>query len=449
MSRLNWKDLLTPWRFDLYSQTRTRAHCIDPARSPFATDIDRITFSDSFRRLARKSQVHPLALNDHLHNRLSHSLEASCVGRSLGYAAGSLIQEKKELPGGITPAHVGEIVQAACLAHDIGNPPFGHAGEEALREWFLLPENQHFITALDNAEQEADFKCFDGNAQGFRVITRLEMAGPSGGGMRLTWPVLTAMVKYPRAAYDASRAKSNKYNFHISERPTFDAVFTRLGLTAGKDNFLRHPLSYLTEAADDICYSVIDLEDALELRLISLDDFRDLYADVPFFPARPTEPFSRRAYASHARAIVIGHLIALAAECFTHNYDKIMEGELEGSLPDNSPELNSYVEPAKALAARWIYSEKRKNALEVGSYTIYKTLLDTFIPAVHGALFTPQKQPPYKQRKALELLHQDFTGCALYDGYRKVIDYITGMTDSYATFLAQQFLGAGTGPWQM
>ncbi len=451
MAQLNWKELLTPWR-QCGDGSQEKVADLSPDRSPFAADIDRIIFSDSFRRLSRKSQVHPLALNDHLHNRLSHSLEVSSVGRSLGCAAGFYADQNGELPAGLTPAHVGEIVQAACLSHDIGNPPFGHAGEEALREWAENPENHNYLKAL-NAPERTDFLYFDGNAQGFRVITKLEMAGPVKGGLKLAWPVLATMVKYPWASHEAERRGTPKYNYHCSEAEIFDRVFSRLGLRAAPGNYVRHPLSYLTEAADDICYSVIDLEDALELRLIDMDEFVSIYRNIDGVDDILASGDEQRRKVSYIRALAIGRMIGLARAAFIRHYTPIMNGELEKSLADNDDGLLSLLEPAKALARKRVYSEKRKVALEIGSHTIYEALLDAFIPAVHGAIRGANRGEdsftPYKQRKALELLHTDFTGCTLYEGYRRVIDYITGMTDSYATFLAQQFLGSGTGPWQM
>ena len=218
-----WTTLLTPIRFG-----QDHASPIEQDRSPFLVDYDRIIFSSSFRRLAKKTQVHPLTRNDHIHTRLTHSLEVSCVGRSLGNKVGAWLKEKDCLPDSIQPHNIGEIVQAACLAHDIGNPPFGHAGEDAIRDWFNSPENSVYLSKgkLKNI-QISDFKSFDGNAQGFRTITTLEMY-KDDGGMRLTYPTLASVIKYPNCAHDALKNEKYKFNFYSSERKIFDDIFHTL-----------------------------------------------------------------------------------------------------------------------------------------------------------------------------------------------------------------------------
>ncbi|MBO4300140.1 MAG: dNTP triphosphohydrolase, partial [Desulfovibrio sp.] len=261
-----WGRLLAPHR---KTADGLMLDAMDSVRTPFLADYDRIVFSSSFRRLGRKTQVHPLVRNDHIHNRLTHSLEVSCVGRSLGLSVGEELRRAGDLPDPFTPEHLGQILQAACLAHDIGNPPFGHAGEEAIRDWFAEAVKGPYFRELTQ-DVLADFLCFDGNAQGFRVINTLEN-NKDRGGLRLTFPVIATLVKYPCSSSEARGRGRNKFNFYAAERDLFGEVLTTLGLSVGS-GFTRHPLSYLLEAADDICYRIIDMEDARELGIITYAD---------------------------------------------------------------------------------------------------------------------------------------------------------------------------------
>mgnify|MGYP002560625593 CR=1 FL=1 len=318
-----WTKLLSPVRHNHIDP----AHVVfDITRSPFIQDYDRILFSNSFRMLARKTQAHPFAVNDHVHHRLMHSLEVSSAGRSLGIMAGYFLKERGELPDIITPEHIGQIVQAACLAHDIGNPPFGHGGESALQDWFRdTANNDRYLSELTE-RQKADFKSFDGNAQGFRVVTALENHKDKGG-LRLTYPTLATLVKYPRSAYDAIGDGSSKFNFYQSEKNTFDAVFSTLGLKDG-NRYRRHPLSYLTEAADDICYGIIDMEDALELGIIGFSDLENVIAPVAgklaLNPKRMAAMDSDRRRAGLIRAKLIALMIDATFAAFRNHYDAII-----------------------------------------------------------------------------------------------------------------------------
>ena len=209
-----WQKLLAPHRI---TGTGTRCYELSDDRNPFLQDYDRIVFSSSFRRLAKKTQVHPLSRNDHIHNRLTHSLEVSCVGRSLGILAGQAVAGRGDMPQGFTPVHFGQIVQAACLAHDIGNPPFGHAGESAIQDWFKDEQNGgNYLKELREYEK-TDFKTFDGNAQGFRLINRIEN-NKDRGGFRLTFPVIAALVKYPNSSYEAVGSDSKKFNYYAAAK---------------------------------------------------------------------------------------------------------------------------------------------------------------------------------------------------------------------------------------
>jgi dGTPase len=235
-------------------------------RSSFHKDYDRLIFSNSFRRLSKKTQVHPLSKNDHVHNRLTHSLEVASVGRSLGLKAGEFLKNKYPNEN-INPYDIAYIIQTACLAHDIGNPPFGHAGEEVIKEWFKKNEKEVFLKQLTKS-QKLDFQHLDGNAQSFRIVTQLEN-NSFNGGMRLTSATLGALVKYPYSSKNCQINGKSKFNFFQSEKEIFKKLFKNLGLKKANGTYKRHPFSYLMEASDNICYGLLDLQDAIELKLIS------------------------------------------------------------------------------------------------------------------------------------------------------------------------------------
>ncbi len=438
--RNKWEKLLTPKRFG-----RESVPPIDKARSPFMVDHDRILFSDSFRRLAGKTQVHPLTANDHVHTRLAHSLEVASVGRGLGTQYGYFLQEKGDLPGFAEPYHIGEIVQAACLAHDIGNPPFGHAGEYAVQEWFKDRANERYTNGLSSAEL-VDFESFDGNAQGFRVVNVVENEREQGG-FRLSYPTVASVVKYPRSSSEARRAGSKKFNFYQSEQAFFGQVFTELGLVR-EGKFLRHPLSYLMEAADDICYRIIDMEDARELGILRYEDIRGVLAPVwklmNVDEARLGAMHSDRARVSYLRSLVIGVLVQDILRVSRERYDALMQGEALGAYMDfASAQVRDYMQNAKICFNEVILKHPQKTSLEIGSYSVYKRLLDVLVPAVHNMVHG--RELTYREERAVSLMgsHILSSNYTLYQAYLTVIDFITGMTDSYATFVAGQFAGGG------
>ncbi|MFW6346487.1 MAG: dGTP triphosphohydrolase, partial [Halomonas sp.] len=250
MTQMSWERLLDPGRLHDRRDERPGGGRDEIGRSPFHKDHDRIVFAGSFRRLGRKTQVHPLTDNDHIHTRLTHSLEVGCVGRSLGMIVGERLSGR--LPGWITPADLGVIVQAACLGHDIGNPPFGHAGEYAIRDWFKRAEvdGKGLLDGLSPLERE-DLLTYEGNAQGFRVVTQIEY-NQFRGGMRLTTATLGTLLKYPWTVEHGGAA--GKFGCYQSERELLVEVVERLGLLPrGEGRWCRHPLAWLVEAADDIC----------------------------------------------------------------------------------------------------------------------------------------------------------------------------------------------------
>ena len=257
---MDWTQLLSNKRFG-----KTSASQVTPSRSPFHQDYDRVVFSSAFRRLQDKTQVFPLAKSDYVRTRLTHSLEASCVGRSLGMEVGLRL---KRLPKGVDTSGLGMIVSTACLAHDIGNPPFGHAGEQAISQWFR-DKGKEFLCPLTE-QQKRDFLNFEGNAQGFRILTRLQHPG-NNGGLQLTYATLSAFSKYPTSSIAVSKENGNssvarkKHGFFAADKQAFSQVAKTVGLIPSdrEESWCRHPLAFLVEAADDICYSIIDLEDGV------------------------------------------------------------------------------------------------------------------------------------------------------------------------------------------
>ena len=415
-------------------------------RSPFHKDHDRIIFSGAFRRLGRKTQVHPVSSNDHIHTRLTHSLEVSCVGRSLAMRVAEMI--RSELPQWCEPSDLGMIVQSACLAHDIGNPPFGHSGEDAIRHWFHQAKNNGWLDAMQPAERE-DFLNFEGNAQGFRVLTQLEYH-QFDGGMRLTYATLGAFSKYPWSSKyaNAEGYKKHKFGSYQNELPLLETIAIKLGIPKLADErWARHPLVYLVEAADDICYGLIDLEDGIEMNLLEYEEVEALLLDLvgddlpeTYRQLGPND--SRRRKLAILRGKAIEHLTNAAAQAFVEQLPALMAGTLQGDLVEHMHgPAKTCVVNAKALAREKIFQDKRKTLHEIGAYATLEILLNAFC----GAALEQHKfgTLSFKNRRIFDLLGQaapqpDWT---LYKSFMRIIDFIGGMTDSYATEMAREMTG--------
>lgn len=431
---MDWNRLLTPRRYH-------KPDCPAGAegRSEFLRDYDRIVFSGAFRRLGRKTQVHPLAGNDHVHTRLTHSLETASVGRSLGLRAYELL--RADLPPGTPPGTLGEIAQAACLAHDIGNPPFGHAGEEAIRAFFA-DAPKHLLDPLA-PEERRDLATFDGNAQGFRIVTRLELS-LNAGGMRLTYPTLGALLKYPWDASHPFALRKAKFSCFLSETDALHDVARALGLPAKAHGYARHPLALLVEAADDICYSLLDLEDAREVGLLRYAEIAEALAPLTRgsrLPSQDDMPHERRRL-SLLRTLAIGRAVEAGAAAFAQNIPAILAGEHEGPLLALCDEdVKDGIRAAKDLARTHIYESKRKIELEIGSFTALGGLLHAFCGAVFERIV--HKRSSQRGQRLLLILgeHAPPDGASLYEAYMRVIDYVSGMTDHYATLMAKQVGG--------
>lgn len=436
---MRWTQLLSPARLG------SRKHHTEQARSPFHKDYDRIIFSQSFRQLNRKTQVHPLTQNDAVHTRLTHSLEVSCVGRSLGMLAAEKISD--DLPPWVTPSDVGAIIQAACLGHDIGNPPYGHAGEYAVRDWFGQPKQSHLMSIL--APNEYDDLCqFEGNAQGFRILTRLEYH-PNEGGMRLTYATLGAFLKYPRLAAPLDEQngrpshKRIKFGCYQSERDLLEEVAEHLGLIKlGEGNYCRHPLAYLLEAADDICYALIDLEDGLLLGMLHYAEVEPLFLKLIGDYGTPHEvlrdvPMAQKLAALRGRAMK--RLVEEVSQAFKRCQPELLRGTLQGSLLDHCPrDLCEGIEAAKNMTRTRIFTNPQKARLELVASASLHVLLGALMP-----LALNREAATFREhRLALILQHHGASlGMTPYQNIMQILDVITALSDHQAFALAQDIKG--------
>ncbi|WP_373974319.1 deoxyguanosinetriphosphate triphosphohydrolase [Chitinibacter sp. SCUT-21] len=436
---MQWPQLLSAQRLGVDDAESSDT---DAGRSNYHKDHDRIVFCSPFRRMGRKTQVHPMTENDHVHTRLTHSIEVACVGRSLGVLIGERLQG--ELPSHITPYDLGGIVQAACLAHDIGNPPFGHAGEYAIRDWFRRPEHAYLMQNL-SAEERRDLTTYEGNAQGFRIITQLENHRFEGG-LRLTYATLGATLKYPWTSEHAGG--KGKFSCYESEKAILKHVAEKLGLPQiAPGKWARHPLSYLMEAADDICYAILDLEDGIEIGMLPYETVEPLLMKIcggerSLLELEIAAAPSIRRKISLLRGKAIDRCVREVANTFMANYQRLMEGSYQGDLLNDCPyTMRQGINEAKQLARDRIFNERRKIEIEVGSFTCLDILLGAFCKASYELKVSTHM--PFRMKRVLDLMEynaprKDWT---MYETYRRVLDFIGGMTDNYATYLAQQVGG--------
>ncbi len=460
---MDWAKLLSPARLG-----KEAAEARHPERSPFQRDFDRIVFSSAFRRLQDKTQVFPLADSDYVRTRLTHSLEAACVGRSLGTSIGTQLFERHRLPEGVYPSDIGDIVAAACLAHDIGNPPFGHSGEDAIRHWFLTsPQARALHPALaetpgqsgqsGQSGQYNDFARFEGNAQGFRIVTRLQMPD-NRGGLQLTCATLGAFAKYPvdsrLPAAERKSASTKKFSFFRSEAALFGEVAEKTGLLPregsvnGCEGWCRHPLAFVVEAADDICYRLVDFEDGGRIGLLRYEEVRDAFAAVIDKPGtlKHAETIrSEKERLEFLRANAIGRAVAQSADVFMANEAALLAGEFEQSLIDCTPASA----PLKAIVRRsreTIYASPRGLEIEAAGFEVIGGLLDLFVEAVEAvAAKGPDASPRW--RNLLMLVPEQSVGAGrvpapdVYTRLQRMTDFVSGMTDSFAVNLYKKVRG--------
>ena len=443
---MEWKRLISDKRLgkeDSSTQSPER-------RTEFQRDFDRLIFSAPFRRMQNKTQVFPLPGSIFVHNRLTHSLEVSSVGRSLGTdVARELILRHPELASaGLQD--MGAIVSAACLAHDMGNPPFGHSGERAIRTFFsegkgkMLAEHMGENGDKLNEKEWADLTRFDGNANTFRLLTH-QFGGRRRGGFVMTYSTLASIVKYP---YEASLAgKKAKFGFFASETEDYRKIADELGIPYtfedGALRAVRHPFVYLVEAADDICYEIMDIEDAFKLRLLSNEETQTLLLN--FFDEETqkdllknypegTDNGDRIAY---LRSCVINSLENACVDIFMTHETEILAGTFQGSLISHLPEhLKLAYKTCEQVAKSRIYSSKEVTDIDLAGYHIIYTLLELMTDAV----LEPQKA--YSQLLLGQVSSQyQLHAPRLADRIMAVLDYISGMTDVYALDLYRKING--------
>jgi dGTPase len=457
---MNWSSLYTTQRT---GSGERRSSNPDPVRNSFLRDYDRIIFSSAFRRLQNKTQVFPLPGAIFVHNRLTHSLEVASVGRSLGKAVGEMIAEKYAGESAefteFYRHELASVIASACLAHDIGNPPFGHSGEDAIRTFFngLEGEMRSVVHDSMSDNQRKDFENFEGNSNAFRTLTH-SFNEPEPGGYRLTYTSLASLIKYPCASIEGFDKKSGliatkKSGFFDSELPVYRQIATALQIP-GKEGYehvyARHPFVYLTEAADDICYRVIDLEDAHRLRIISLEKFMDMF--LPFFDDAK-EPYNSRAYVEkklanihddnqkvqYIRARWIGLMVEKIAALFIDHEQELLAGTLEKDLlkclSDNDHEL---VERINKFSVSNVYNYRNVVEIEIAGYNVIGGLLREFVQAV-----LDPKQP--KSHKLIKLLPPQFPITHdrkyMYQDIQSLVDFISGMTDLYAIDIYRKITG--------
>lgn len=457
---MNWVSLYTTQRT---GDPEGRRSVYDPVRNSFLRDYDRIIFSSAFRRLQNKTQVFPLPGAIFVHNRLTHSLEVASVGRSLGKAVGEQIASKyKEPDNGFSDFYrheLSSVIASACLAHDIGNPPFGHSGEDAIRSFFngLEGDMRKIVHDSLSHNQLKDFEYFEGNSNALRVLTN-SFNEPEPGGYKLTYTTLASLVKYPCASGEGFNKhngliSTKKSGFFDSEAATYRQIATALGITK-KDGYeqvyARHPFVYLTEAADDICYRVIDLEDAHRLHIISLATFRDMF--LPFFE-NEKEIYNSRAYiekkleninddnqkVQYIRARWIGLMIEKLSIVFMANEADILAGKLEKDLLKClPPEDRELIDRINKFSVHHIYNYRAVVEIEIAGYNVIGGLLKEFVHAVLNPGLT-------KSGKIIKLVSAQFPVSQdkkhVYQDIQSLVDFIAGMTDLYAIDIYRKITG--------
>ncbi|MCD8093113.1 MAG: deoxyguanosinetriphosphate triphosphohydrolase [Bacteroides sp.] len=435
---MNWNTLISAKRFGLEEFHRERHE----NRSEFQRDYDRLVFSAPFRRLQNKTQVFPLPGSVFVHNRLTHSLEVSCVGRSLGNdVSKAIIARHPDLQNSFLP-EIGSIISAACLAHDLGNPPFGHSGERAISTYFSEGKGMALKEQL-TAVQWEDLTHFEGNANAFRLLTH-QFEGRRKGGFVLTYSTLASIVKYPFSSSLAG--KKSKFGFFTTEEDSFRQIAEELGMKKLNESplkYARHPLVYLVEAADDICYQMMDLEDAHKLKILTTQETQELL--LSYFPD------DRKAHMldtlhivsdlneqiAYLRSCVIGLLIRECTQAFLDNEEQILDGTFEGSLIKHISELPATAYKRCAdLSFEKIYRSRDVLDIELAGFRIISTLLELMIDAV----CSPEKA--YSQLLINRVSSQyNIKAPALYERIQAVLDYISGMTDVYALDLYRKING--------
>lgn len=432
---MEWERLICDRRLGLEEYHDDRHH----TRSDFQRDYDRLIFSSPFRRLQNKTQVFPLPGSIFVHNRLTHSLEVSSVGRSLGHEIALGLAERHGDCDGIF-GNIRDIVAAACLCHDLGNPPFGHSGEKTISTFFSEGPGQNLRPMLTD-RQWADLVNFEGNANSFRLLTH-RFKGRREGGMAMTYSTLASVVKYPHTSLHAG--DKGKFGFFESEEEIFRRVADTLSIPETEPGkFARHPLVYLVEAADDICYQIMDIEDAHKLRILSTETVTGLF--LGFFGPEERERAMRHVdrlddpneKVGYLRSIVINKLVTDSARTFLENEQAILSGSFSGSLLDAvTPELHEAYENCSRTAWNKIYCAREVVDIEIAGNRIITYLVKALVDAVM-----------YPERNTSRLLlniipnQYDTRAAEPFARLQSVLDHVSGMTDVYALDLYRKLNG--------
>ncbi|WP_430467304.1 deoxyguanosinetriphosphate triphosphohydrolase [Winogradskyella ouciana] len=443
---MNWEQLLSLKRFgDTNKRLRKEQ---DETRLGFEVDYDRIIFSSEFRGLQDKTQVVPLSKTDFVHTRLTHSLEVSVVGRSLGRRVGKLLLEKHphlQNIHGYRMNDFGAIVAAAALAHDIGNPPFGHSGEKAIGSYFKNGDGSQFKDSLTDKEYQ-DLCDFEGNANGFKILT--ESRAGRAGGLRLSYATLGAFIKYPKESLPKKPSHhivDKKYGFFQSDKDMFKDVASELGLIKRSDNHLnynRHPLAYLVEAADDICYTIIDFEDGINLGLIE-EDYALEYLIKLVKGKIITENYNAlkttEDRVSYLRALAINTLIDEAVSIFMKNEEAILNGQFETALLDVS-QYKAQIKDIIDLSVKNVYRSKEVINKEIAGYEILNQLLNAYgklaFNYYEGRLSNYDKLLLNLLPETVKLGEE-----SLYDNLLNICLYVSKLSDTNAMLLHQKLKG--------
>lgn len=441
---MSWRQLLSSKRIGSGERPLQSS---PEARSEFERDYDRLVFSPAFRRMQNKTQVFPLPGNIFVHNRLTHSLEVSCVGRSLGNIVGGELQRRHpELADIDLRTALSSIVSAACLAHDMGNPPFGHSGERAISAYFREGAGRVWQSVVEaEGGRWTDFLHFEGNANALRLLTH-QFLGRRPGGFALTYSTVASIIKYPYSSELAGGKQ--KFGFFQSEEATMVELAEELGLKrlspeGAPLRYARYPLVYLVEAADDICYQVMDIEDAYKLNILSFDEAVSLLEG--FLPSQDREALNatlkhiedKNEQIGYLRSRAINTLTEEAAQIFLAEEERILEGELSGGLLDRlSPETKAAYERSSAIAWERIYRSKMVLDVELAGHQIFSSLLDKLL----HALAHPEHL--YSEALLRRVSSQyDVGQTTSYGRIQCALDYISGMTDLYALDLYRRITG--------
>lgn len=439
---MTWSALVNDKRFGLEDYHDPKKNGV---RTDFRRDYDRLVFSSPFRRLQNKTQVFPLPGSIFVHNRLTHSMEVACVGKSMADNVALALTRKYGERGEATEHfnHLGDIVAAACLAHDLGNPPFGHSGEKAIGTFFSEGKGLQLKSVL-TASQWSDLTRFEGNANAFRLLTH-QFNGRRKGGFAMTYSTLASIVKYP---FESSLATKGKFGFFTTERADFEKVAGELGmlrLSADGEplRYARHPLVYIVEAADDICYEVMDIEDAHKLKILSTAEVLDVL--MAYFDDEKRTHMQRvmdgvddpNEKVAYLRSCVVGALVEQCAQAFINNEEAILAGSFEGPLLKHiRPLERAGYERCNELSWRKIYRSAEVVDIELAGNRIITFLLECLIDAVmHPDL-------NYSRLLMAKFPNQyDVHAADTFGRIQAVLDHVSAMTDVYALDLYRKLKG--------